>query len=362
MAYAGRLEQGIPTITPPSLGNGIIDVPNNVSTQTVPINFQRGYIQSWNLTLQQRLAGGFVAEAGYVATRQIRQLSYNQLNWAPVGGGVAGQQLNRQFGRTAAVREVSPVGNSKYDSLQAQLQRRFANGFSLAVAYTLSKAMTSSGTTSSDSTPPIAIPEYYHLNKSVAPFDRRHNLQITNITDLPFGKGRKWLSGGGVGSAIAGGWQANSIVSIMSGQPFSVGASGTSLNAPASTQRADQIKPEVEILGGVGRGQPYFDPTAFAAVTEPRFGTAGFNSLYGPGRVNWDLGIFRDFRLSERWNMQFRAEGFNITNTPKFGNPGANVSNVQYNPDGSIRNLNGFAEITSASEERMFSLGLRISF
>jgi hypothetical protein len=60
--------------------------------------------------------------------------------------------------------------------------------------------------------------------------------------------------------------------------------------------------------------------------------------------------------------VQFRAEGFNITNTPKFGNPGTNVSTVQYNADGSLRSLNGFAEITSASEERQFSLGLRLSF
>ena len=107
---------------------------------------------------------------------------------------------------------------------------------------------------------------------------------------------------------------------------------------------------------------PYFDPTAFAPVNEPRFGTAGFNSLYGPGRVNWDLSAFRNFPVTERVNLQFRAEGFNVTNTPKFGNPGSNVSNVQYAPDGSIRNLNGFGEITSASEERQFSLGLRLSF
>jgi hypothetical protein len=214
----------------------------------------------------------------------------------------------------------------------------------------------------SDVTPRIAIPEYYHLNKSVASFDRRHNLQITNVTDLPFGRGRRYLSEGGVLGAIAGGWQMNSIVALMSGQPFSVSASGTSLNAPNSTQRADQVKPEVEILGGVGRGQPYFDPTAFRPVNEARFGTAGFNTLRGPGRVNWDFGLFRNFRFTERWQMQFRAEAFNLTNTPKFGNPGANVSNVQYNADGSIRNLNGFGEITSASEERQFQLGLRLSF
>ena len=148
----------------------------------------------------------------------------------------------------------------------------------------------------------------------------------------------------------------------MSGLPFSVLASGSSLNAPFSTQRADLVKPEVKILGGVGPGQPYFDPTAFAAVNQARFGTAGFNLLRRPGRVNWDFGLFRNFRLAEKVKMEFRLESFNFTNTPKFGNPGNNASNVQFNSDGSIRNLNGFGEITSASEERQFSLGLRLSF
>jgi hypothetical protein len=362
LSASGQLADGVPPIEVPSLGNGIIPIPSNVSAQTLPLDLQRGYIQSWNLTLQKKLKWGFVGEAAYVATRQIRQLSYQQLNWAPIGTGTAGQLLNQKFGRTANTREVAPVGGSHYDSLQATLQRRFAAGYSFSVAYTLAKSISSSGLDTSDSTLQIPIPEYYELNRSVNGFDRRHNLQITNVADLPFGNGRRWLSNKGVLSAIVGGWQANSVISLMSGRPFSVTASGSSLNAPFSTQRADQVKSEVEILGGVGRGQPYFDPTAYAAVTEPRFGTAGFNSLYGPGRINWDFGLFRRFQVTEKVNAEFRLESFNFTNTPKFGNPGNNASNVQFNGDGSVRNLNGFGEITSASEERQFSIGLRLSF
>lgn len=362
LSSSGQLQNGIPPIVPPSLDDGIIPIPSNVSAQTLPLKDQRGYVQSWNLMLQKRLMWGFVGEAGYVATRQIRQLSYMELNWAPIGGGTAGQQLNKKFGRTANTRQVTPVGGSHYDSFQATLQRRFAGGYSFYAAYTLGKSISNSGLDTSDSTLAIPIPEYYGLNRSVNGFDRRHNLQITNIADLPFGKSRRWLNDRGALSAIVSGWQINSIISVMSGRPFSITASGSSLNAPFSTQRADQVKPEVQILGGVGRGQPYFDPTAYAAVSEPRFGTAGFNSLYGPGRVNWDLGIFRQFQLTEKMNLQFRLESFNFTNTPKFGNPGNNVSNLQFNQDSSIRNLNGFGEITSASEERQFSLGLRLSF
>jgi hypothetical protein len=362
LSFAGRLSDGIPPITPPGLGNGIVDVPGNVSTQTIPLDLQRGYIQSWNFTVQKRLHWGFVGEAGYVATRQVRQLGYKELNWAPIGGGTAGQQLNRRFGRTANTREVGPIGGSHYDSLQIQVQRRFTGGVLLQAAYTLSKSISNSGVDSSAAAPPINIPQYYHLNRSVSGFDRRHNLQVANVTPLPFGRGQRWLNGGGIASKLAGGWQANNIVSVMSGRPFSVSASGSSLNAPFNAQRADLVKPEVEILGGVGRGQPYFDPTAFAAVSEARFGTAGFNILRAPGRVNWDLGLFRNFRITEALKMELRLESFNFTNTPKFGTPGSNVSNLQFNPDGSIRSLNGFAEITSASEERQFSLGLRLSF
>jgi hypothetical protein len=350
LVAAAPLSQGIPPIEDPGLDDGIIPVPGTVSTQTVPNDIQRGYIQSWNLTLQRSLFAGFVGEIGYVATRQTRQLGYRELNWANVGTGNAGRQLFQLFGRSASTREVSPIGGSHYDSLQARLQRRFFRGYSLTASYTFGKAISTSGLDTSDSTLPIVIPEYYELNRSVSGLVRRHNLQITNILALPFGRGQRWLNSGGWVSAVAGNWQTNSIIAIMSGRPFSVTASTTGLNAPGNTQRADQVKAEVEILGGVGRGQPYFDTTAYAPVNEPRFGTAGFNSLYGPGRINWDFSLFRIFRITEGSRLEFRAEAFNFTNTPKFGNPTANV------------NSTGFGEITSASEERQFQVGFRYQF
>jgi hypothetical protein len=155
----------------------------------------------------------------------------------------------------------------------------------------------------------------------------------------------------------------------MSGRPFYASSSGASLDMPNSSQRADQVKPEVQILGGVGRGLSYFDPFAFAPVTQPRFGTAGFGALRGPGVVNWDFGVFREFALKERLRMQFRAEAFNFSNTPHFSNPGTNVSNMSLNPDGTIRSLSGYTEITSTIslaregiDERQFRFGLRFSF
>ena len=360
LSWAGRMADGVPPIADPDLGNGIIPIPGNVTAFTLPKEFNRGYIKSWNVALQKELKWGFVGEAAYVATRQIDQLGFLELNWSPIGGGQAGRQLNRRFGRLAQTRLVAPVGDTKYDALQARLDRRFANGVQIGVGYTLSKSVGIEGAPRSDGAPAIMIPEYYHLNTALSPFDRTHNLQITNLTELPFGRDRRWLSGGGVLAAIVGGWQVNNILSFTSGTPFNVTASGTSLNAPENSQRADQVKSDVEILGGIGSGNPYFDPFAFQPVTEARFGTAPFRVLRGPGYANWDLSIFRHLPLPRNLNMQIRLEAFNALNTAHFNNPSGNVSNRVLNPDGTFRS--GFAEVTSAFGERQLRLGVRLGW
>ena len=144
--------------------------------------------------------------------------------------------------------------------------------------------------------------------------------------------------------------------------PFTVTSLGTSLNSPGNTQTADQVKPGVERLGQVGPGTSWFDPYAFAPVTGMRFGSSGRNTLRGPGLVNLDASLFRNFRLSERFGMQFRAEAFNVTNTPAFNNPGANASSPTRS-DGTITNLNGYSSITSAqATERQIRFALKLSF
>jgi hypothetical protein len=368
LSAAGTLKTGIPAIATPSLGNGIIEVPGNVGVNFLPTEFRRGYIQSWNLMLQHKLPVGFVGQAGYVATRTIRQLGQLDLNVQRVGGGLASAPLNQRFGRTASTQLITPIGASHYDSLQATLDRRFSHGLALQMAYTWSKAIGMVPQSNSDQAPPIKLPDYYYLNRALLDIDRPHNFQLSTISELPFGKGRQWLNGGGLASVLAGGWQINAIFSRQSGVPFSVSASGTSLNAGGNSQRADQVKP-VRYLGGTGRGQSWFDPFAFAPVSEVRFGTAGFNSLRGPRYSNLDFGLFREFRITERVRAQFRAEAFNFTNTPHFGNPGTNSSSMTLNPDGTIRSLGGYTEITSTRgtgregiDERQFRFGLRLSF
>jgi len=186
-------------------------------------------------------------------------------------------------------------------------------------------------------------------NRALAGFDRTHNLRVAWLAELPFGAGKQWANGG-VGRKLLGGWQVNGIFSAYSGSPFSVSASGTSLNAPGgNTQTADQVLPVVKHLGGIGRSEPYFDPLAFRQVTDVRFGNTGRNILRGPATVNADLGIAREFRAGERLKMKFLAEAFNFTNTPHFSNPGGSVSDLRLNSDGSINTLGGFMTVTSTT-------------
>lgn len=357
---AGRLANGIPLPPPLDLGNGVIPMPPSVTTLTLEDRFNRGYIQSWNFTIQRELPLGFTGQAGYVATRSIRLTNRVDLNASSPGRGVAGRPYFASFGRRVSTTLHAPAFTSDYHSLQTRLDRRFSAGWSMGLSYTWGRAISFGD--NNDSGLFFNTPEVMSRNRALAGFDRTHNLEITSLAELPFGPGKPWAQAGPV-SWVLRGWQTNAIFSAYSGTPFTVTASGASLNAPGNSQVADRAKPSVEKLGGVGRGASFFDPFAFRSVTEPRFGDAGLRILRGPGLVNLDFGLFRDFRLSERWTLQFRGEAFNLSNTPHFNNPGGNVSAMQLNADGSIRRLGGYSEVTSAQpDERQVRFALRIFF
>jgi outer membrane receptor protein involved in Fe transport len=363
---ARQLKDGIPDLIVPDISSGVIAVPGTYAARALTQDVKRGYIQSFNLTMQKQLPHGFTGQLGYVASRQIHINQILNLNAGQVlGAGAAGQPYNQKFGRTANTELLGPVGNNKYDSLQSTLARRFSNGFQVNVSYTWSKVIGICCDELSDGSPRVQALNYFFLNRAVMPYDRTHNFTTSFVAELPFGRGKTFLHNGGIGSAIAGGWQVNGLLVLYSGAPFTVTSSDT-LNLPGSNQRADQIKSEVRTLGDP---QSWFDPLAYAPVTGARFGTSGYNSLRGPGTNNMDLSIYRTFRITERINMQFRAEAFNFTNTPHFSNPSANVSNLQLNGDGSVRNLGGFTAITSTSgigrdgiDERIFRFGLRVGW
>src|SRR5262245_9261771 len=356
---AGTLSAGLPPIVSPDISSGSITLPTNIGTQTFPQVFNRGYIQSFNLTIQRDIGWGFTAQAGYVGSRAIRQTANVNINAGEVGLGNAGRALAR-FGRIANINSLMPFGTTTYNSLQTQVTRRLNPGSQIGLSYTFSKAIGFAD--NSDSGLTFHSVSQWARNRALTGFDRTHNLQLYGVYVLPFGPGKRWATEGPA-AWLGGGWQFNAILSKISGTPFTVTSAGTSLNAPGNTQTADQVLPEVKILGKVGPGQSYFDPNGFAPVTAVRYGTVGRNTLRGPGLFNLDTSLFRNFKLTERFALQFRTEVFNLTNTPAFNNPGANVSSPTRRADGSIINLNGYTEITSAQgTERQFRFALKLSF
>ena len=359
-APTSRLRDGIPAIPVPDVSSGVIPVPLNVSARALPDKPKRGYIHSFNVTVQSELPGGFTGQAGYVGTRQrdINQIMDANAGQV-IGAGNAGRPLFQKFGRTGATGILSNPGWSNYDSLQTSLTRRMAQGLQVNVAYTWSKAFGICCDTLSDGSPRVQALEYFDLNEALLPQDRPHNFQASFVAELPFGERqavpqqRRRRR-----RRILGGWQVNGLFGAYSGSPFTVESAATSLDMNGSNQMADQVKDTVEILGGIGPGKPWFDTTAFRPVTERRFGTAGFNSMRGPGYANFDMSVFRQFALGAARTLQFRLEIFNLTNTPHFANPSANASNAA--SFGIISNTANSGR--EGIDERLFRVGFRFGF
>jgi hypothetical protein len=332
----GNSTIGIPPVTQPNYSTGFLTLPTSASTETVPKNYHRGYIESWNLAIQQDLMSHFNMNVTYVGTHAVRAVTSLNINAAAPGGGNAGRPLSTVTGSQVDITSNTPFRSANYHGLQAQLSRRIGRGVNTGFIYTWSHAINYNDN-STYSGLLFNYPTYWDRNKATAGFDRTHNLQWWTVAQSPFGKNGDWLKTG-VAGMLLGGWELNTALSKLSGLPFSVTDAATVLNAPGNSQVADLIKPSVAIRSTSRNstnnltGQPtYFDTTAFAAVTgAPRFGTSSRNMLRGPGLFNLDASVVREFGIWENLKFQFRAEAFNTTNTPAFANPNANVSGANF--------------------------------
>ncbi|MGH9722324.1 MAG: hypothetical protein ACRD8O_19105, partial [Bryobacteraceae bacterium] len=345
--------QGLPAIPDAPAGDRLA-MPLTAALLTADDNFKRGYIQSWNATLERQF-GNWIASAGYVATRSIRQISFLDANYALPGTGVSGQQLVRRFNRAASTQFVGHAGVPKYDSLQTRLQRRM-HGYSVSLSYTWSHSR-GYGAENSVSSPRVAIPEFWRKNYGPTPVDVRHNFAGTAVIELPFGRGKRW-AGDGAAAAVLGGWQLNSVASLHTGFPVTPAAPATVLNAPGNGNFADCLGPVEKI----GSPNLWWNPSNLAdpnrvSPSTPRFGTCGAGVLRGPGLVNFDLGIFRKFRVTERLDVQFRAEAFNVSNTPHFANPGADIAGAGFGVVNGMQNTG-----REGIDQRFLRFGLRIGW
>jgi hypothetical protein len=173
-------------------------------------------------------------------------------------------------------------------------------------------------------------------------------LTASHMWELPFGRGKRFLNDNPLRYAL-GGWQVSGIFRAASGTYFTAAADATPCACPGNGNYADALHP-VTLLKGAGPGQLWFDTSAFGQPGANRFGNAGRNTIPGPGLVNYDVSLVRNFAIRERARLEIRGEFYNVTNTPHFNNP---VNNF---------NAGNFGQITSAYGERDVQLGARFTF
>jgi hypothetical protein len=347
-AYATTFTDGIPLFDGPDRSLAQVELPPATNMRSPMESFTRGYIDSWNLFYERRLPWDMSLSTGYVGTKTVDQLHYLNINASFAGGGQEGRPLFEPWGSTARIRRFGAPGlSSNYHALQVALNKPFSQGFFLKGAYTWSKAMnrTDDAGGALDWNDPAAQSKNY----ARAGFDRTHIFQLGFVWEMPFGR-----DGSGALNAIIKDWSLNGVLGAFSGNPFTVTSSGASVNSPGNAQSADQVG-EINKIGGIGSDNPYYDTSAWAPVTDVRYGNTGRNSVVGPGVINLDMGLFRRFPIGSKVNLELRVEAFNLTNTPHFSNPNGNV------------NSGGFMTITSANQggagsERQIRLGARVSF
>jgi hypothetical protein len=380
----GTFATGIPPTPLPDTSSGVIPIPTYAPIRFVaPGAFKRGRVETWNVFLERKLPADLMLGVGYVGNRMSHSMAPLNLNASRIDEQ---GPLSAAWGRTADTLQLQGYLNSHYNALQVTIDRHFSKGLYLKGAYTYSKAIdytTEGAWGGSEWQPPIfAGPGYLEHNRGMADFDHRHIFRIAYVWELPFGTGRKWAHGNAVGRAILGGWQLNGVWSSQTGAPTGLYGDNSGMQQTGNWQTLDQLGPITKVgCKGPGDNCNWYDPTAFAPVPatclnagcknpdgtdetprQHRFGTAGRGiAVYGPGRFNLDAGLTRHFKLSERFDLQFKAIGLNVLNHPTWNWDGTQWGNGFCWSTASGR-CTDMLKTTSASGRRQFQLGLRLSF
>ena len=318
-------------------------------------NMRSAYVQQYNFQIQQQLPREMVAKIGFVGNigrRLDTSWNYNQ----PVPGPGANNPRRPLFPIAPNITDVTYLtfdGKSNYNSLQASFERRFhAIGFVAAYTWAHSIDDIANAFGGADNGPIPQDRRCRQCDRADSGFDIRHRFTTSMNWALPVGKGRGLDFDNRALNAALGGWDTNLIFTAQTGLPFTPVLQTSVSNAGGS--RPNRLR-----SGELDNRDPFlwFDNsfnTANAAWGVPAqftFGNAGRNILRGPGRVNLDWSLFKDFVGSERWRLQYRAEFFNLFNTPQFDLPNPNIGNP------------AAGRITSTiGPNRQIQMGLRLSF
>ncbi len=318
----------------------------NPEVNSYPEDFPLPYVQQWSLNVERELPGSILFQTGYVGSSSVKL-------WLPVN-------INRPDPGRGAIdprRPIQGIGNvfvynpyikANYHSLFVKAEKRFSHGFSFLSSYTLGHAI-DNGKFQNESGADIQDFHNLRAERASSNNDIRHRLVSSYIYELPFGRGKRFLNNGGVAAVLFSDWALTGIGSLHGGLPFTPTLNFDPTNSLAAARpnrlRDGNLPKDQRTL------QRYFDVQAFEIPTGPSFGNAGRNILRGPGLVNFDFGVHRDFAIRETKRVQFRAEVFNAFNHPQFDDPNAVIGTPQ---SGVIQNVR--------SPERQIQFGLKFIF
>lgn len=320
---------------------------------TVQKDFRRPYTSQWNFNIQRTLAANLMFEIGYMGNQSHKLPSftnYNQARLPDPNIPFRDQPLQsrRPYPQFGTINMFDRMGNASYHGLTGRLEKRFSSGFSFLASYTWSKALDTGTDISND---PIKAPGDAKSYRSLAALDTGHRFVGSYSFELPFGRSRRFLNNAhGFVNAVVGGWQVNGITVYSMGTPFGVSVSASIPDVDAKFVTANRLC-DGQLPGDQRTRLRYFDTSCFAIPAPGTFGNSARNLWHGPGIANYDMSFFKIFPLgSDRRQIQFRFESFNIFNHTQFNNPGSSM------PSGT------FGVITSARAARENQVALRLSF
>ena len=338
------LRNGFPAVTLPGT---VVPGPNSVGINAQQETMPDQYSQQWFFDLQRQLPYDIVTTFGYEGngTRKlIAGLDYN----LPYGPGTTTVASRRNFPFYTSVTRQLPIGNLAYNAFTWKVERRFGRGMSFLSAFTLAHTIDNVGEVGNGANVGAVNPWNLKLNRGNASSDVRRQWAMGSTYEIPLGKGKAFLNRGGIAGVFFGGWQLAGLVSFRTGIPFTVTTSGGITNA-GGADRPNRIG-SGELPSDQRNIDHWFDTSAFKVQPQYTYGNSGRNILTGPGMRNLDLSLAKSVSISERFRLQFRAESFNLTNTPAFARPGANLNGL------------GVGTITSADDPRRIQFGLKLVF
>ncbi len=321
------------------------------------------YVAQWQASIQRELTRNMSLEVTYMGSAGIKLRRLTSYNNAQPGPG--NPNLNRPFPKfNGSFQNMNAPSHSNYHSLQSRLQHRFANGFTLLGSYAYSKSIDNGSgvrTTDGDQLTPS---DNYNLRaeRGLSAFDFRQRFTASFLYELPFGKGRKMNITSSAVNFFLGGWQLGGILTFQDGFPITVTCGPGNIQNGGGYCKPDAIAGVNANLANDQRTvarwfntDAYIDRIGVAPGVTPsifRYGTAGRNTVIGPGLSSLDMSVNKFFRFKEnRHTVEFRGEFFNLPNHAIFGQPGSGLRVANYGVIGNTR-----------VDSRQIQLALKYSF